>query len=393
MTLFPREAAPVVGWRAWAFSSPAADRQLLSLNAGVPWPIRRRAAAVCLRHGSDAHIAPVFGCTCGLYATRDRSEQFPGLGRNGVVGEVALWGRIVRHERGYRAEYAYPTRILVPFDFHAQVLEPDGRRLRSIEAAEAAEMIADLYGIETQVADGIRWRAEPRPRQSIAASRGSRAQAGAGCRPLVERERERAEEVCERRLAKIEDRYRQQLERERRRRQDAHRRRWEREIAPLHELDHVGALTEIANSSRPLSYYPGVFAIHDSRVLAALPAADRDRLLAKSRRHAAPEWKKLQRLLRGSRADSSRPCSRPRSPGQVTRPTVRPHSSWSSRSLADPAGSTGAEHVGDEAEHGGVGGVDEVTALDPLDPGRRDRLGHEVRHLGERWWGIPSSDE
>jgi hypothetical protein len=28
-----------------------------------------------------------------------------------VVGTVALWGRLVEHERGYRAEFGYPQRL------------------------------------------------------------------------------------------------------------------------------------------------------------------------------------------------------------------------------------------------------------------------------------------
>ncbi len=31
-----------------------------------------------------------------------------------VFGEVSLWGRVVIHERGYRAQCAYPRRIFVP---------------------------------------------------------------------------------------------------------------------------------------------------------------------------------------------------------------------------------------------------------------------------------------
>jgi hypothetical protein len=30
-----------------------------------------------------------------------------------ALGRVALWGRIVEHELGYRAEYAYPSAIVV----------------------------------------------------------------------------------------------------------------------------------------------------------------------------------------------------------------------------------------------------------------------------------------
>jgi hypothetical protein len=47
---------------------------------------------------------------CGLHATRDplllRQARDPA-----VIGRVALWGRIVEHDLGYRAAFAYPVRL------------------------------------------------------------------------------------------------------------------------------------------------------------------------------------------------------------------------------------------------------------------------------------------
>ena len=33
----------------------------------------------------------------------------------GILGEVYLWGRVIKHEIGFRAEYAYPKRFLESF--------------------------------------------------------------------------------------------------------------------------------------------------------------------------------------------------------------------------------------------------------------------------------------
>jgi hypothetical protein len=40
------------------------------------------------------------------------------------VGEVALWGRLVETERGWRGSAAYPIRLFVPDDEIARGLEP-----------------------------------------------------------------------------------------------------------------------------------------------------------------------------------------------------------------------------------------------------------------------------
>jgi hypothetical protein len=58
-----------------------------------------------------AHHSPDPSCTCGLYAFKSKTvlrspkTWFP------VIGTVSMWGRIVEHERGWRAEHAYPDRL------------------------------------------------------------------------------------------------------------------------------------------------------------------------------------------------------------------------------------------------------------------------------------------
>ena len=75
---------------------------------GRPWPPRRPAEASCTRHRS--HVRPELECTCGLHAVESPDE----LRRTrdpAVLGTVALWGRIVEHEHGFRAALAYPQRL------------------------------------------------------------------------------------------------------------------------------------------------------------------------------------------------------------------------------------------------------------------------------------------
>lgn len=56
------------------------------------------------------HEAPDEDCTCGIYAAID-DKGVPDSGN--VYGKVKLWGKVVPGEKGYRAQYAYPTEFRV----------------------------------------------------------------------------------------------------------------------------------------------------------------------------------------------------------------------------------------------------------------------------------------
>lgn len=81
--------------------------------------ITEAAHAAAHTKGGQWQSAPVFGCHCGIYAhkTEARAQQRFREGRDRqwhsqhdsrVWGVVRLWGRVIEHEDGYRAEYAYP---------------------------------------------------------------------------------------------------------------------------------------------------------------------------------------------------------------------------------------------------------------------------------------------
>jgi hypothetical protein len=60
--------------------------------------------------------APQVGCRCGIYAQPTRTDldvihSSPDV--LAIIGQVALWGRVVAHERGWRAQYAYPYSLIV----------------------------------------------------------------------------------------------------------------------------------------------------------------------------------------------------------------------------------------------------------------------------------------
>ena len=108
---------PVIGWRAWMLQRQSGGGlALVSPMRLLVWqPIAPIRATCGILHGG--HRAPELHCLCGLYAT-SAFEQLParvgGLtdpASLGVVGSIALWGRLVEHTSGYRAEFAYPDRI------------------------------------------------------------------------------------------------------------------------------------------------------------------------------------------------------------------------------------------------------------------------------------------
>jgi hypothetical protein len=140
----PDVAGVIVGWRAWALDTKAATLHARTGVIGgenVVWPPRAEMVAKCLDGG--AHTPPVADCHCGIYAARDRDHlvaqqyQEPNDEDDALVfGTVALWGRVMRCERGWRAQYAYPRKLWVPFSF-----------------ARHAARLEDLYGVPVGLAN------------------------------------------------------------------------------------------------------------------------------------------------------------------------------------------------------------------------------------------------
>ncbi|HZM00388.1 MAG TPA: hypothetical protein VFD43_09065 [Planctomycetota bacterium] len=126
-------AGPTLGYRAWALK----DGLLQSTGSGAQrWEPGEPLVAVCRARPSDPTVwqspsglvlansarasahpgipAPWRACTCGLYAIR-RLEDLPKVTpAGGIVGQLALWGHVIEHHLGYRAQYAYPVRLWAP---------------------------------------------------------------------------------------------------------------------------------------------------------------------------------------------------------------------------------------------------------------------------------------
>jgi hypothetical protein len=120
----PFRSGVLLGWRAWR----VVKGDLVSVSAQERWPHYARLEA---RHGLDTsgageHAgaeAPCFGnLHCGIYAYSSPSA-LNGFGPSSDAwGEVKLWGRVIRHQYAYRAQYAYPSLVIVRDEFSAQLL-------------------------------------------------------------------------------------------------------------------------------------------------------------------------------------------------------------------------------------------------------------------------------
>jgi hypothetical protein len=109
----PDYVSPVVAYRAWRLGPYG----LTSLN-GEFWHPNQKLQAVC-RDSVNLHTPPHGDCSCGIYAAKSfdhlRAIGYAELGVRGEVvrGEVYLWGTVVEHTWGWRAQFAYPKTLVV----------------------------------------------------------------------------------------------------------------------------------------------------------------------------------------------------------------------------------------------------------------------------------------
>lgn len=107
----PDFVAPIVGYRVWKWDTAG----LTSLN-GERWLPSKPLTARCRLSGAGcAQCAPHMGCTCGIYAAKNLGRmRLVGCGGYGPIGEVFLWGTVVEHKAGWRAQFAYPKSFVLP---------------------------------------------------------------------------------------------------------------------------------------------------------------------------------------------------------------------------------------------------------------------------------------
>lgn len=143
------DSEPLLGWRAWTVVETAAGPELRSLVYAHVWPAGEPMRQVCEPGGCLAARWPNQPHACGIHAFKERedAELYPRTWearRSGgarsvdvyAIGRVSLWGRVVEHERGYRAALAYPFDLLLPA----------AHRMLAIP-------LAARYGVEVMVAE------------------------------------------------------------------------------------------------------------------------------------------------------------------------------------------------------------------------------------------------
>lgn len=137
--LVPDTLEPAVGWRAW----DVYGFLLCSVTSRMRWMPRQKLVARC--SSNPAHDAPKEGCACGIYAAYSRAHleaqryhNYRHIEQPAVIGEVYLYGRLEECERGWKAQYAYPKRLIVP-----------------TRAYERVEGLRRLYGVEVTVEETL----------------------------------------------------------------------------------------------------------------------------------------------------------------------------------------------------------------------------------------------
>jgi hypothetical protein len=133
--------------RAWMLAKGSADPTAQQLAVEYLKP--------CSKPPCSLHV-PISRPGCGVYALRTadllerqlcvdmshRDDPYPHL----VVGTVRLWGKVVVHEHGYRAQFAYPDTI------HYVDGPTQGR-----------ELVAQLYGVASVDGGDERWKSANQP--------------------------------------------------------------------------------------------------------------------------------------------------------------------------------------------------------------------------------------
>ena len=138
----PDLAGPILGWRVWRI---AVDGELVSAYTPAGWPAGRRSwpAATSTRASTRRRRSTASAASTPA-TTRNAALFYAHRSGSAVVGRTKLWGRVVEHEAGWRAERAYPEAVYVP-------------REQFDEAADdVAAHLAHRYGVPVYVVDELR---------------------------------------------------------------------------------------------------------------------------------------------------------------------------------------------------------------------------------------------
>lgn len=107
-------AGEIIGYRAWYLRDGLLYGMFISNYAWKPQAIER-CPKVDRNWGAGLHAFKT------LEKAKREYEAFAGIGETVVFGEVALWGEVIEHERGYRAEFAAVRKLLCMYRSYRKV--------------------------------------------------------------------------------------------------------------------------------------------------------------------------------------------------------------------------------------------------------------------------------
>jgi hypothetical protein len=155
----------LTGWRAWQVDKqlPAFGLapKLGSVSHTYWWTPKRKAEADCDLCGDpdnpNAEGVPGVDCGCGFYSAKslkhlmqlgyhtygdiDEIKQFK------IIGQVAVWGKVIEGTQGWRSQYAYPRFLMLPyemgFEFGHRIKDAYGCQVRLLNFLKQPHEITD----------------------------------------------------------------------------------------------------------------------------------------------------------------------------------------------------------------------------------------------------------
>ena len=166
---------PILGYRSWTIRvHPSGEPRLCSPYRRSTWQPHEVHVATCgstnwtspigirpTPRAAPGHEVPAAGCTCGVHAWRSRSaallDAADTRGLRAVSGEIALWGGVLKHTRGWRGAFAYPQDLTVhaaTTDGLCFVFTWESGQLRAVPAEELAPALSEVYGVPVRIDPG-----------------------------------------------------------------------------------------------------------------------------------------------------------------------------------------------------------------------------------------------
>jgi hypothetical protein len=131
-----KSETPIIAYRLWHSWGGC---RLESLSAGYPMPRTGPWKFFCCREYFSGpagpawsetaewkpyeHSVPNENCVCGFWGVKKDSlrTNLPFMCEGCLIGKVAMWGTVIEHEHGYRAEFSYPQVLFEPRDIKQKI--------------------------------------------------------------------------------------------------------------------------------------------------------------------------------------------------------------------------------------------------------------------------------